>query len=156
MVEDVFSWNVLLHESEDKLARALHDVYRAQNPTGPHPGWEELSEEFRDSNRQAADHIPIKLRALGYHQEPLTNQKARIVSFEEPEVDLLAQMEHTRWCAERYLAGWTYGVTTDRKRKINRCLTEWNKLTPEEQKKDPEQINAISKALYNLGIGIYR
>ena len=156
MVEDVFSWNVLLHESEDRLARALHEDFRARNPHESHAGWDELSEEFRDSNRQAADHIPIKVRALGYHLEPMTRDKTRIVGFEDSEIDLLAQMEHTRWCAERYLAGWTYGATTDRKTKANRCLTEWNKLLPEEQEKDPEQINAISSALHSIGLGIYR
>jgi hypothetical protein len=156
MVEDVFSWNVLLHESEDRLARALHQDFRTQNPNEPHPEWNELSEDFKDSNRQAADHIPLKLRALGYHEEPLTKDKPRILSFEDSEIDLLAQMEHTRWCAERYLSGWTYGEKTDRARKINRNLVPWDKLLPEERKKDPEQINAISKALHSIGFGIYR
>lgn len=156
MVEDVFSWDVLLHESEDKLARALHEDFRARNPDQPNPGWDELSEEFRDSNRRAADHIPIKLRALGYHQEQVTKEKARILGFSEPEIDLLARMEHARWCGERYLSGWTYGEKTDRAEKINRNLTEWDQLPREEKKKDPDQINAISSALDSIGVGIYR
>jgi hypothetical protein len=109
MIEDVFDWDVLLRESEDMLARALHEDYRARrledgDSPDQHPVWDELSDDFKDSNRQAADHIPIKLRALGYHEEPLRKDKARLVRFEEPhEVDLLAKMEHARWCAERYL-----------------------------------------------------
>jgi hypothetical protein len=156
MIEDVFGWDVLLHESEDKLARALHKVYKLKNPSEPHPEWDELGEGYRDSNRQAADHTSIKLRALGYHAEQLTKEKPRIVSFADSEIELLAQMEHIRWCAERYLAGWMYGEQTDRQRKINRNLVAWDKLLPTEQKKDPEQINTISEALYSIGLGIYR
>lgn len=160
MLEDVFDWDVLVHNSEDKVARALHEVYREgrlkASPPQQTPEWDDLTEAFRESNRQAADHIPIKLRALGYHREALPDHKQRILRFQETEIDLLAKMEHARWFAERCLAGWTYGPETDRTRKISRALVEWDKLPPEEQRKDPEQINAIVDALFSVKIGIYR
>jgi len=157
MVEDVFSWDVLVHESEESLARALHEVYRTGRLKNGEqvPGWDELGEEFRDSNRQAADHIPIKLRALGYQEQPLRKDKEPIVRFKGHEVDLLARMEHARWCAERYLAGWSYAEETNRSRKLSRALVEWHKLSIEEQKKDHEQINAIPQALHDVGLEIY-
>ena len=160
MLEDVFDWDVLVHDSEDKVARALHEVYRQgllkASPPQLTPEWDELPEEFRESNRQAADHIPIKLRALGYHREALTDRKERVLRFQEAEIDLLAKMEHARWFAERCLAGWTYGPETTRSRKISRALVEWDKLPPEDQRKDPEQINAIVDALISIKVGIYR
>ncbi|MGO8797365.1 MAG: NAD-binding protein [Candidatus Sulfotelmatobacter sp.] len=155
MVEDIVNWENLLHENEDKLARALHENFTRQHPN-QHVGWDELSEGFRDSNRQAADHIEVKLRALGYHSSPLQKEQHRITKFEAQEIELLAKMEHARWCAERFLDGWTHGDTTDREKKVNRCLVPWAQLPDEEKKKDPEQITAISNALNNIGRGIYR
>lgn len=160
MTEDVFNWDVLLHESEDAEAKALHDDYCKRrlkdDPPQTNPEWAELDDGMRDSNRQAADHIPIKLRALGYHTEPLTKTKKQIPPFSAPEVHLLARMEHARWCAERYLAGWRHGVTTDRANKINRCLIEFDNLPVGEEKKDHEQITAIPGALSQMKLGIYR
>jgi hypothetical protein len=155
MVEDVVNWKNFLHEDQDKLARALHEDFLKKYPN-QHPEWNELSEGLRDSNRQAADHIEVKLRALGYHSAKPESGKQPITSFEESDIELLAQMEHARWCAERFLAGWIYGPVTDRKNKINNCLVPWGELPESEKKKDPEQIAAIPEALRNVGLGIYR
>jgi predicted dinucleotide-binding enzyme len=161
MVEDIYSWDVLLHESEDQVARALHKDYvkhrvEAGDPATMHPGWDDLQEHFQESNRHAADHIPIKLRALGYHDAPLQPQRTRIQQFTDEQVLLLARMEHQRWCAERWFDGWEYGPETIRSQKISKDLIEWEKLSPEEQKKDFEQIRAIPEVLFRVGRGIYR
>lgn len=161
MAEDVFAWDVLLHESEDKLARVLHENYQAQRaaegaPDEDNPHWEDLSEDLKDSNRQAADHVAAKLRALGYHDEPLTPDKHRIEKFEDEELLLLAKMEHARWSAERWLAGWKPGPVRDTKKKISDCLVPWDQLPLDKQKRDREQIAAIPEALSRIGRGIYR
>lgn len=156
MWEDIFTWDILLHESEDQLARALHEDYQKHHRDQGHKEWESLDDEFRESNRHAADHIPVKLRALGYHDAPLQPGKQRIEKFTDDEIPLLAKMEHARWCAERWLADWEYGPETIREKKINKNLLPWDKLSPEEQKKDPEQISAIARALHEVNRGIYR
>jgi len=161
MEEDIYNWDILLHETEDQLARALHDDYcqrrrREGQPDAKNPDWEELDEGLKDSNRYAADHIPIKLRALGYHDAPLETDRQRILQFTDEERLLVAQMEHLRWCAERWLAGWEYGPTTDRSRRISRDLVKWDELPSQEQRKDPEQVDAVIRALLLAGRGIYR
>jgi hypothetical protein len=158
MVEDIYSWDVLLHESEDRLARTVHAVYaehrRLEGKTELE--WEFLRDNFKDSNRHAADHIDIKLRALGYHQAPLQNGRTRKERFEQDELDVLAPMEHRRYCAERWLDGWEFGPETIRERKINKTLIDWHELGAEEQKKDHEQIQAIPQVLFGVGSGVYR
>ncbi|MEO8497341.1 MAG: NAD(P)-binding protein [Planctomycetota bacterium] len=158
MIEDIYSRDVLLHESEDKVARAIHGDYVAQRLKEGETaaGWEELSDAMKDSNRHAADHIPTKLRALGYHDAPLQDGHARIEEFDDKAVELLAPLEHTRWCVERWLDGWKHGPETDRPMKISKDLVDWDKLPPKEQKKDYEQIRAIPRVLKNVGRGIYR
>jgi hypothetical protein len=161
MLEDIFTWDTLLRESEDRLARTLHEKYREERRKegaldAENPEWETLPENLKESNRCAADHIPIKLRALGYHYEPLQPGKDPIDRFTDDEILLLAQMEHLRWYAERWLDGWEYGPDSIPEKKINRCLVKWDRLLPKDQKKDPEQINTISRALNEIGCVIYR
>jgi hypothetical protein len=159
MVEDVFDWDVLLHESEDALARALHEDFRRQRAKAGAPAlppWEDLTDALKDSNRQAADHVAIKLRAVGYHVRALEPGRPRVERFTEPETLLMAKMEHLRWCAERTLDGWTLGAPSDADRRVNANLVPWDRLDPVERQKDPEQVSAIPGALSRLGRGIYR
>ncbi|MEK6260734.1 MAG: RyR domain-containing protein [Planctomycetota bacterium] len=153
MVEDLQSWSVLLHESEDRIARAIHEKYVKH-----HGGdsWEALSEDFKESNRHAADHVPVKLRALGYHDAQLEPGAPRIEHFSDHEKLLMAKMEHERWCAERWLGGWKFGSETNKKLKISKDLVPWERLLPEEEQKDFEQIKALPEILRAIGRGIYR
>jgi hypothetical protein len=62
MVEDIFNWDEILHESEDQLAQAIHRDYQEQrrkqgHAVSKHPDWVRLPEYLKDSNRRAADHI---------------------------------------------------------------------------------------------------
>jgi hypothetical protein len=162
MVEDIFNWDVLLHESEDQLARALHEDYLEQRrrkgeAVSTTSEWARLPESLKDSNRRAADHIDIKLRAMGYHHECIQPGKER-KRFVENEIRLLAQMEHLRWCAEKRLDGWRHGEPRDDAAKVHDCLLPWDQLPPKQQIKDPEQINAIPRVLeeFDGGHGIYR
>lgn len=160
MIEEVFNWEVIFHEAEDARAKGLYEDYRAKRiaegrPETENPPWDALSDAMRDSNRHAADHIEIKMRALGYTVDRLRQGEEGIVEFDAGQLLLLAQMEHLRWCAERRLAGWTPGTPTDRARKVNQNLVPWDELRPEEREKDPEQIRAIPKVLREAGYGIY-
>jgi len=158
MREDILTWDTIIRESEDILARALHEKYRAHRAREgvDEPAWEELSDTLKDSNRQAAEHIEVKLRALGYHSATEDAGREAITRFTENDFLLLCKMEHSRWCAERWLAGWEYGQQTNRLRKINKCLVPWDDLLPADQQKDREQIEAIPEILSRIGKAIYR
>ena len=107
----------LLSETDDDFAKALHEDYcknediKLENDPSlekkpAHKPWNQLSETYREANRSSADHIEIKLRAVGRVLLPRSN------SIEAPlsslEIELLAEMEHNRWWAERSLDGWKY------------------------------------------------
>lgn len=72
---EVFTADALLHRSLDLLAREVHEAYlkvaaadaRANNqPPAAERTWEELGEDDRESNREAADHTWAKLASLGF------------------------------------------------------------------------------------------
>lgn len=159
-IEEIFTWDTLLRESEDQVARAINEDYRQQRiREGAKESecleWEDLTEGMQESNRQAADHIPIKLRAVGYHDAPIEPGKKRIQRFSSDKIDLLAHIEHLRWCAERWLDDWEHADETDRARKLSRYLVSWDELSPKDERKDHEQIRAIPRVLEAIGRGIY-
>ncbi len=114
--------------------------------------WEELPQEFKDSNRKAADHIGVKIRGLGYmivpeHQEKDGPDPYANVTLNPDEIELLAHLEHDRWFAERTLAGWSY--FPERNDDIRRTpkLVPWEELDEETKEQNMDSIKYIPDVL---------
>jgi hypothetical protein len=164
LVDEMYSIETLLREADDAIAKALHEIfYENQIKEGHAPGsrpalypWDELREHFKESNRQAADHIPVKLRAIGYRMDRLRSDRPPEPSLEKKDqVELLAEMEHERWCSEKLLSGYKYGEKRDEEAKIQPSLVSWDKLTDGVQEYDRQQVRGIPAALKRAGYGIY-
>jgi hypothetical protein len=129
----------------DIMAKAVHENYVRRQHERDYASvddrnlraWEQLDDDLLDSNRQLADHIPVKLRALGYHLVARDSHDPgkRISEFTKDEIELLGKMEHRRWMAERFLASWSYGERDYEKRR-SPYLVEWTALPPEIQEYD--------------------
>lgn len=117
------------------------------------PVWATLSEEHKESNRFAADHLDIKWRALGL------SSADKLKGYEIPDAKkaLLAEMEHRRWCAEKLLLGFTpfRGSLADwkkdgsnlRKQRKHIDLMPFDdlkELDPKEQQKDYNLIEGMT------------
>ncbi len=139
MLEDCCRDELLENKLNETLAQAIHESYRLERlaemqTKGEDPSqdistreWSALDEGLKDSNRQQADHIDIKLRAAGLEQAPLTDPRPAVEALEGETIELLAQMEHRRWNAERWLQGWTQGAK-DKPRKVTPYLVSWEEL----------------------------
>ena len=141
----------------DCIGRRIHDDYEQQAikagyRTTKEP-WSALRDDFRESNRVAADHLIIKLATIGLKLRRSSESPAQPVEFDKitkAQAQLLAEMEHNRWIAERLLAGWRYapeGKTSDetqtnKNRKLNHNLIAWDRLG-DERKKDFDQVKAV-------------
>lgn len=105
--------------------------------------WALLDAFTRYSNISAADHHEMRLAML----------EAMGVAAEEgsisPELlELLAELEHIRWCRYHYLNNWRRGVPEngerkDAERKIHADLIPYQELTDEEKEKDRENIRIL-------------
>ena len=155
-VEDACCDQAFRHEYNETIARALHEqfVTNREGDSARKPGsestlveWDKLPEDIRESNRQQADHIPIKLRAIGCELAPASDPRGAVAKFTEAEIALLAELEHRRWNAERWLAGWRYGTPSDKPRRINANLVPWCDLDPSIQKYDREAVTSIPARL---------
>ena len=148
-LEQTWSLDSLLHEKDDAIAKAVHAVYCARNPKSTSTtSWDELPDDLKDSNRRAADHIPVKMRALGYRVAAVEKGKAEIQSFDGPQKELLAKMEHESWMAELLLKEYSFAPgSRDSQRKTHEDLQSWAELTKDTRKKDFDHVETIPAVL---------
>lgn len=151
----------LSSEAHERIARATHERYR-RNQSGRKPaddpamaGWEELPDHLRESNRAQAADIPEKLRAIGCSLHK-AGGGGRPVSFTEDEIELMSEMEHDRWVAERRADGWTLGEERDVVNKITPDLVSWEELPENVREWDREAVRGIPELVASAGLGIRR
>jgi len=113
--------------------------------------WNELNEDFRESNRQQAIHNNIKLRAVGLEIVDLSDPRPAVREFEKETFDILAEMEHSRWMAERIVNNWKYGDPSDKPNRVNKNIVDWHRLTADIQKYDYDAVALIPELLEKVG-----
>jgi TrkA family protein/RyR domain-containing protein len=162
MIDRLCNRESILGETLDLLARTAHTDYLRRKLAegevlGARPSlkeWPELDEFFRESNRQQADHIPVKLRAVGCRTEPAPSGTEGF-AFTPEEVELLARMEHDRWCARYLLDGWRKGPRDDMAR-THPCLVPWADLEETYRDNDRAAIRQIPELLALIGQRLVR
>jgi hypothetical protein len=148
----------------EMLARAVHEDYvREQNLLGytseDNPTlvpWDLLSEEKKESNRRYADHMGIKLGAIEHRIEPLRDWDAVDFQFNEKNIEIMARMEHERWCRELRREGWRYGSARDDAGKRHPGLVPWSDLPDSERDKNRDFIRDLPRLLSRAGFQIQR
>jgi hypothetical protein len=155
---------LIVEDGLDRLARAIHDGYvqarhddGSHNPSDPsHQEWTYLGQGFRNSRRAQADHLEVKLRAVHCRRVAEAAPEKKVAAFTPEEVELLAEMEHSRWCAERFLAGWTLGSPKDKARKITPDLVPWSDLPEPIREYDRQAVRRLPEHLALLGEEVER
>ena len=159
---EVFTVDVLLARNVDVLARQVHEAYlsveaadaRASNkPPAAGTPWENLSEDDREGNREAADHTWAKLATLGYelHHVPAGQNvappdPALLKQLAEQE-ETMARAEHERWMSWRVLNGWQWGSPRDNAKLLHPDIVDYDKLAESTKDKDRIIIRAIPRLL---------
>jgi hypothetical protein len=141
-LEQTCNWQQIVETSSDNLAEFLHNEYNKHY--GTHKKWSELTESYRDANRTVADHLPVKLASLEYNIPKDPSNWSQQVDLTE-NLELMAELEHNRWYAERKLNGWQYGETRNDNHKIHPCLVPYEQLPEQEKQKDRENIQALQQ-----------
>ena len=167
LIYEACSANVVVDEELDKYAALIHEDYlkrakenykkladqclkEGKEPPKPKPimvEWEKLNEEYRDNNRSQADHIDVKLRAIECEACPIEDERDEFIFISDKELmTALAKMEHRRWNANRWLAGWRLGKRND-ELKMHPDLLPWEDLDSETQGYDIEAVANIPHLL---------
>jgi voltage-gated potassium channel Kch len=159
---DTCTRRMLLDEDLDRIARGIHEDFVAQRRAEGRPEndpslqpWEKLPPDFKDSNRQQADHIAVKLRAAGCRAVPVAMAGRAPAEFTPDEIETLAIMEHDRWVAERLLAGWTLGPK-DAVRRRSPYLVKWEQVPDPIREYDRVAVRRIPLLLSLCGLTMCR
>ncbi len=105
--------------------------------------WEKLSAFLRYSNISTADYHEIRrrmIRRMGGQPDGK--------GLTEEQLELLAELEHMRWCRYHWLNNWRYGIPADGKakdpaRRIHADLIPYDRLTEAEKEKDRSTIRVL-------------
>jgi len=151
----------LLAGTTEVLARALHGAYvdavgMAASPDDPAlRSWAELPESLRESNRDQAAHVAVKLAAVGRAVGPLADWTAARRPLGDAEIETMAMLEHERWVAERRRAGWQPGPR-DVDRRTTPYLVPWDELSEDVREKDRLFVRRLPELLASVGLQALR
>lgn len=148
IIEESFTKEALISEKLDELAKIIHADYLSKieqlNPEkDSHQPWDLLPLDFKNQNREQADHIFVKLRILGDNK----NLDELFKNIAPDQIELLAEIEHNRWWAHMVLSGWTYNKTRNDLKKQHTDLIPYAELSEETKEYDRNTIKNIPKLL---------
>ena len=156
--------NEIISDEFDLIAKKIHEDYlknsfskgQSINSKPALKLWVDLNESYRQMNRDQADHIFVKLRAINCRMVPMNSSKNETVtSFTKSEIEILAQMEHKRWCANRWIEGFVYGSRDDILKTHNN-LVPWENLSEDVKDYDREPIVNILNLAKMINMKITR
>ncbi|MEV6929912.1 RyR domain-containing protein [Dactylosporangium sp. NPDC051485] len=141
----------------ERLARRFHQRYLEMARGGPSPisavAWSQLSESMRNANRAQVQGIAAKMQALGCVIAVRNGEDGLIT---EGELEQLAELEHSRWCAERESQGWRHGTPRDDRRRLHPDLVDWPGLAEPGREKARDAVRYMSEMLADEGFTIVR
>jgi len=166
LLDKTCNLDVLLNGMNETIARSIHENYLYWHRNkGIHPAdnpslvsWDELPEGLRESNRHQASRIITRLKAIGcIIEHDFGINKCQEATFSDTELEMLALMEHQRWCDERLKQGWKYAEGNKNiDKKTSPHLVPWDKLDEEIRELDRETIRGMFKYLSLAGLRIIR
>jgi hypothetical protein len=139
------------------IAQAIHERWHNEqiNVGKSAPSWEELDEPRKESSREHARDIPVKLHMVGCAIAPSQDGDATDFAFTDEEIETLAIAEHDRWIRERMRAGWTLGEK-DVDRNTTPYLVPFEDLPPDIAEYDRIFVRAIPAILASAGLQVVR
>ncbi len=148
---------IALNDYIKKVDLAVESGRDVPKPKATFVPWDSLEEEIRDDNRSVVDHLNVKLRSAGQLKNPEyfnhpEEDKQIDYSFLKDQciVDSLAETEHRRWMANKYLYGWEYGPVRNDIQKIHSCMKDYSDLDHEIKEYDLMQVSDMKDIIINF------
>jgi ppGpp synthetase/RelA/SpoT-type nucleotidyltranferase len=149
-------------EDLECLAKLVHDNYlkasvHADTDYSPERRrWNELREDFKESNRQQVLYAAEILATQGFVLKKHDGPPDQIVEpdFSAEQIEPMAELEHGRWCIERLTARWVAGPKRDAMQKINPSLKPYAGLDDDIKGYDRGAVRSYAKIFKAGGYAI--
>ena len=154
--------DVILNSYVEQLAQAIHEDFvkemtaagnTKQSTVVP---WDELTEEFKESNRAVARSYGEELNKVGFAYDAGDTPFPSVNEFDDKTLLILAQNQHIRYVNEKLMTGWAWGEKRDNKKKTNPTLVGWDELSEYEKKKDFDIVRNIIPLLESINLRVYK
>ena len=158
--DDPDSLDVLRDSRRELMAREVHAHYRATGQASLEAGvdWADLPDDLREANRLQVDAIDDHLRTLWYEIVPRVDWDTPPIVFTDVDTELLAQLEHERWCDEKRRDGYVHGDERNDHASppTHPDLQDWDDLAEPVKEQDREAVRGWPPILAHAGYGIGR
>jgi hypothetical protein len=161
-----FCGEIVLHLTPnltETIARDIHERYRqTQRCNKTHSKdpstlrWDRLPEHLKASNRNQAEHILENLYRIGCTVRKVEHQDIKLMTFTKDETEIMAEMEHKRWTADRLRLGWKLGKKRSVSKRTSPYLVPYLELPDDIKELDRQMIRRIPELLANVGLEISR
>lgn len=149
----------------ERMAREIHGIWEGKRIS--RGDWTALPDLHKASSRAQAGHTGAKLRAIECGLIPLAESERLPFSFTPAEIELLAMLEHDRWCDWTHARGYRYGESRlDRSELTRRFfpwlkgrhphLQPWDRLDEEVKEVDREFVRQLPDVLAKVDQQIVR
>ncbi len=159
-----FSSGALTEDQREEAARRDHERGVAERRRASvvddrpeNQPWDRLRPDLKGTIRERVEFIAEQLNALGLRAEKrdrLPPGAAPVEAFSPEQIEILAEMEHGRWCVRKFLDGWRLGDKKDDDRRTHPDLIPWKDLPDQERDKDRQYARQIPRVLGDQGYAI--
>jgi len=146
----------------EKLAEATHVKYlesgmrdKIRKAFPASVPWQELEQGYKTSNYSQAECMVFILASCGYS---ISDDKSvhAVATFPSEDLEMMAELEHARWCIERQSEGWRYSPNRNDENKLHNDLVPWGSLPDSVKVYDYDAVRAWPKILESTGRYITR
>jgi TrkA-N domain/RyR domain len=133
-----------------KAANCISNQETVPMPKTTMAPWYLVDEEIHEDNRSVVDHINVKLRSVNQLTDPgfFTHPEDANIDYgfllDESKINQLAEMEHRRWMANRFICGWVYDEQRNDSEKKHDCLKDFDLLDENSKNYDRQQIKDMN------------
>jgi len=123
-------------EQIEKIAKAIHENYRKNNPWSQYDKeWEDLSEDIKQINRDQANVFAEHIEFLGMKIKAKSTVVNPIAQFTNEQIEILAERIHHTWVKRKHDDGWVYSATRNDEKKRHNLLVGYDELDESEKDK---------------------
>ena len=136
------------------LTVEMHKFYQSENSDAQN--FEDLPDYIKYSNYKQADFLVKILSELGYDIVDDVSPLNAVDSFNEDEIEYIAEREHNAWYKLKVNLGWRYDSVRDEDSKLSPNIVEWEKLDVSQKDSNKRTYRNLPQLCRNVDLKIVR